>query len=123
MRFLVDANLSPRLAALLSAEGHDAIAVRDLGLAAASDDDILDHAAADDLIILSHDTDFGALLAYRRLTKPSFVLIRSSDPLTVDQQAELLIANLDAVAGDLASGAIVTFARGHLRVRQLPVHE
>lgn len=123
MKFLIDANLSPRLAELLAAAGHDAIAVREIGLASASDDEILDRAAEEDRIVVSHDTDFGALLAFRRSSKPSFVLIRSSDPLTVDEQAELLIANVDAVAADLRSGAIVTFARGHLRVRQLPVRE
>ena len=33
MRFLVDANVSPRLAEWLRAEGHDAVAVRDVDLA------------------------------------------------------------------------------------------
>jgi predicted nuclease of predicted toxin-antitoxin system len=45
VRFLVDANVSPRDAALLVAAGHDAIALRDVGLAAAPDDDILDWAS------------------------------------------------------------------------------
>ena len=121
MRFLVDANLSPRVATLLTAAGHDAVAVRDLGLATASDDDILDRALADDRVIVSHDTDFGTLLAIRRQTRPSFVLIRSSDPLTADQVAELLLVNLATMAEDLDAGAIVTFARGHLRSRRLPV--
>ncbi len=78
MRFLVDANMSPRVAVLLRVEGHDAIAVREIGLANASDDEIVDSAAAQDRIVISHDTDFGTLLAFRRLTKPSFILIRSS---------------------------------------------
>ena len=92
--FLVDANLSPRVATLLTATGYDAVAVRDLGLATAPDDDILDRALADDRVIVSHDTDFGTLLAVRRQTKPSFVLIRSSDPLSADQVADLLLVNV-----------------------------
>lgn len=43
MRFLVDANMSP-LAERLRAVGHDAVAVRDVGLGDASDDEILDRA-------------------------------------------------------------------------------
>jgi predicted nuclease of predicted toxin-antitoxin system len=121
VRFLVDANVSPWLAERLRAEGHDAIAVRDVGLADAADDAILDHAIDDERIIISHDTDFGALLAFRRLSAPSFILIRSSDPLTPDEQADLITANLDTVAADLAAGAIVVFARGHLRSRRLPI--
>ncbi len=121
MRFLVDANMSPRVAELLRSNGHDAVAVRDIGLGDASDDEILDYARGDDRIVISHDTDFGTLLAFRRLSRPSFILIRSSDPITPDEQAALIIGNLDAISEDLESGAIVVFARGRLRTRRLPV--
>ena len=69
----------------------------------------------------AHDTDFGTLLAARRQVKPSFILVRSSDPLTADDVAGLILANLDSVAEDLGAGAIATFARGRLRVRRLPI--
>lgn len=59
MRFLIDANLSPRLASLLASEGHDAVAVRQVGLTDAPDNEIVDYAASDDRIVVSHDTDFG----------------------------------------------------------------
>jgi predicted nuclease of predicted toxin-antitoxin system len=121
VRFLVDANLSPRVAELLNAAGHDALAVRDVGLKDAPDDEILDHARANDRVVISHDTDFGTLLAVRRLTKPSFILIRSADPLTADDVAQTLIDNLPTMAPDLDAGAIITFARGRLRSRRLPV--
>ena len=121
MRFLVDANVSPRVALLLADAGHDAVAVRDVGLTAAPDDEILDRALADDRVIVSHDTDFGTLLAARRQVKPSFILVRSSDPLTADDVAGLILANLDSVSEELDAGAIVTFARGRLRVRRLPL--
>lgn len=121
MRFLIDANVSPRLATLLASEGHDAVAVREVGLKDAPDDDIVDYAAKDDRIVVSHDTDFGAWLAFRGLNRPSFILFRSSDPITPDEQAALIISNLDAFAGELESGAIVVFARGRLRVRRLPI--
>jgi predicted nuclease of predicted toxin-antitoxin system len=110
VKFLVDANMSPRVAEFLRSNGHDAVAVRDIGLAEASDDEILDCAAVDDRIVISHDTDFGALLAFRRLSKPSFILIRSSDPMTPDDHTSLILANLDAINDDLAAGAIVVFA-------------
>ena len=56
MRFLVHVNLSPGVAELLSAAGHDAVAVRDVGLADAPDDEILDHASAEDRVVISHDS-------------------------------------------------------------------
>ena len=48
MRFLVDNNLSPRLAARLCDAGHDAVHVRDLGMTQADDETIFDAAAAQD---------------------------------------------------------------------------
>lgn len=121
MNYVVDANLSPRLAGLLRDAGHDAVHVRDIGLRAASDDEIIDYAISTDRIVISHDTDFGTLLAYRELSKPSFILIRSSDPIDVDDQARLVVANLDAMSDDLEAGAIAVFARGRLRIRRLPL--
>jgi predicted nuclease of predicted toxin-antitoxin system len=125
VRFLVDANVSPDVAQLLAAAGHDAVAVRDLRLQDAPDDEILDRALLDDRVIVSHDTDFGTLLAMRRRSRPSFVLVlvlvRSADPLTTTQIAALILDNLDVMAADLDAGAIVTFARGRLRSRRLPL--
>jgi predicted nuclease of predicted toxin-antitoxin system len=65
VNYVVDANLSPRPAELLRDAGHDAVHVRDIGLRTASDDEIIDYAISTDRIVVSHDTDFGTLLAYR----------------------------------------------------------
>ncbi len=47
MRFLIDQNLSPRLAGLLGAQGHDAVHTMDLGLETAPDDVVLSRARDD----------------------------------------------------------------------------
>jgi len=70
VRFLVDANLSPFVAAELGAAGHDAV----------------------------HVNEFSP-----------------------DQHARLLLANLDAIADELDTGAVVTFSRDRIRVRRLPI--
>jgi predicted nuclease of predicted toxin-antitoxin system len=71
MKFLVDNALSPVLATLLSRAGHDALHVRTIELQRAEDIVIFDKAAAEDRIVVSADTDFGALLAARNVQKPS----------------------------------------------------
>jgi predicted nuclease of predicted toxin-antitoxin system len=68
VKFLIDQPLSPAVAVELGRAGHDAVHVRDLGMHAASDEEIFDRAARDDRVVVSADTDFGTLLAIRKQT-------------------------------------------------------
>ena len=95
--------------------------VAERGLSAADDDAILAVARDEGRVLVSEDTDFGALLALAGAEAPSFVLLRGAEPVTPEQQASLLIANLPTVINELEAGAIVVLARGRLRVRPLPV--
>ncbi|QDU87410.1 hypothetical protein Pla175_07700 [Pirellulimonas nuda] len=121
MRLLVDNALSPLVALSLTEAGHDAVHVRDLGMSAAADEAIFDLAASEERIVVSADTDFGTLLALRRESKPSVVLLRGATPRRPLEQAELLLANLPAVEDDLAKGAVVVIQPGRVRVRRLPI--
>jgi predicted nuclease of predicted toxin-antitoxin system len=121
MRFLVDNALSPDVARGLSDAGHDAIHVRDIGLAAADDPTIFDRAADEDRIVVSADTDFGTLLALGQQGRPSVVLFRGATPRRPAGQLALLLANLPSVEGDLLAGAIVIIEPSRVRVRALPI--
>ena len=70
MKFLVDQCLSAELAAGLSAAGHDAVHVAAYKLSRADDREVLARAAEEDRVLLSADTDFGGLLAARRVAVP-----------------------------------------------------
>ena len=61
MRLLVDANLSPKIAAMFRDGGHDAVHVAGIGMLGASDEAILAHARDSGQVIVSADTDFGEL--------------------------------------------------------------
>ncbi len=122
MRLLIDANLSPRVAARLRDASYDAQHVVDVGLGTATDADIVTWATDHEQIIVSSDSDFSAILARQRRTRPSFVLLRHLNELAPDQQAELLLANLPGVTDDLAAGAVVTILRDRMRIRALPFH-
>jgi predicted nuclease of predicted toxin-antitoxin system len=59
MRFLADAGISPRTVEFLRLLGHEAEHVRTLGMQRASDREIVEHAHADQSVIVTFDLDFG----------------------------------------------------------------
>lgn len=121
MKFLIDNNLSPLLADVLKAAGHDAVHVRDLGLQAAPDAVVLERADVGGQVLISADTDFGGLLSRSQADGPSVILIRRLVGRRSAEQASIILANLDQVAGDLAAGAMVVIHEDTLRVRRLPM--
>ena len=121
MRFLVDANLSPTLAARLTEAGHEATHVADHGPSTATDEEILVHALENGRVIVSADTDFTLMLAVSGATSPSLVLLRSADRLAPADQADLIIVNLPTVLEELDAGAVVSLSTTRLRVRPLPI--
>jgi predicted nuclease of predicted toxin-antitoxin system len=120
VRLVVDANLSPNVAQRLTAAGHDAVHVVDVGLVSAGDEAILACADTNGRVVVSSDTDSRALLVRRALAPPSFVLIRHMDELTPSAEAALLIAATGEAEAELEAGKVVTIARGRIRVRRLP---
>ena len=121
MKLLIDNALSPVVAERLRAGGHDVTHVRDLGLAGATDAEVMDTAAADSRVLVSADTDFGMLLALRGTARPSLVLLRRSSQRKPELQAALLLVNLPAVEDALDAGAVVVIEEDRIRVRALPI--
>ena len=75
MRFLVDAQLPPALAAYLEASGHQAEHVNRIGLGSASDLEVWRHAGAVRATLITKDIDFLAL-SQRNDDHPAVVWIR-----------------------------------------------
>ncbi len=118
----MDNALSPRVAQGLRDAGHDAVHVRDCGLASAPDEVIADLAAGEGRTIISADTDFGTILATRKATKPSFVLLRPA-PDMPEQQLAVLLRNLHGIEPDLGQGTVAVLEPGRIRIRRLPIGE
>ena len=121
MKFLLDANLSPRLIDVLGLAGHEAIHVASIRLLTASDTHIFDYAAASGHVIITADSDFSMLLAARGSARPSVVLLRHVAELPMHAHAELLIANLPTVVDDLDLGCVVSLSPTRLAIRRLPI--
>lgn len=120
MKLLVDMNLSPRWAAFLEAEGYVVQHWSEIGPAYAPDEEIMAYAVAHGLVVLTHDLDFGAMLAASRSSAPSVVQIRARD-ITPEAIGSRVVASLRQAAGDLAAGALMTIDTDRARLRLLPL--
>ena len=94
--------------------------VGDLGLAAASDLDILDAARLRDACVVTLDADFHAILATTSATTPSVIRIRR-EGLKGDELAALLNDVLRVARNELTQGAAVSVTETRIRVRMLPL--
>jgi predicted nuclease of predicted toxin-antitoxin system len=75
MKFLVDAQLPPALARLLTEEGHDAEHVVDIGLRHADDSPIWEYALNHQAILITKDEDFPHRLRQSKIA-PKIVWLR-----------------------------------------------
>jgi predicted nuclease of predicted toxin-antitoxin system len=120
MKLLLDQGLARSAVQHLAALGISAEHVGDLGLAAASDEAILDAARQRNAVVVTLDADFHQQLAVTRATDPSVIRIRI-ERLKAEEVAKI-IEQVIAVAGaDFAAGAVVSVTKTRIRVRSLPI--
>jgi len=122
MRLLVDMNLSPRWLKLLADAGMEAAHWSTLGKPNARDIDIMDFARTNNYVVLTHDLDFGAILAATHGDKPSVVQIRSED-VSPDAIGKQVIAALQQMVFELDKGALLTVDPNRIRLRLLPLQK
>jgi predicted nuclease of predicted toxin-antitoxin system len=120
MRFLIDMNLSPQWVDYLTAAGHEATHWSAVGAGNATDRELMAHATAGSMVILTQDLDFGTLLALGGATTPSVIQFRAQAVLPADIGPQLLAA-IEAAADHLRSGALVTVDPQAHRLTLLPI--
>ena len=120
MKLLVDMNLSPRWVSVLANAGFEAAHWSTLGAKNAPDSEIMAYAKATNSVVLTHDLDFGAMLAATHGEKPSVVQIRAED-VSPDVIGVQVITALRQMASELEEGALLTIDPNRTRLRVLPL--
>jgi predicted nuclease of predicted toxin-antitoxin system len=120
MKFLVDMGISPRSAAFLRGLGHDAVHLHDEGLDRLSDTNILTAALEEGRVVLTHDLDFGDLMAASKAQLPSVVIfrLRNMSADHVDHYLRILLANYQ---DRLVAGVVISVTEREIRIRSLPI--
>lgn len=122
MRFLLDMGLAGSTTAHLRALGHDALHLREQGLQRLSDEEIVGKAVAEGRVILTHDLDFGRIVALSGSRVPSVVTFRLANmrPEVVNHYLGKVIPRFST---QLEAGALVSVSEGGVRLRSLPINQ
>ncbi|MCB0581165.1 MAG: DUF5615 family PIN-like protein [Phaeodactylibacter sp.] len=120
MKFLLDVHLGRTLADFLVEDGHECRLVAEVADPRMDDVDILELARKNEEIVLTHDLDFGTLLAFNQESKPSVVIFRI-EKINSKVFAELLIRNWADIKQPLQDGAIIIIEPSSIRIRSLPI--
>lgn len=120
MRFLLDQGLPRSTVAELARQGFDSEHVGQLGMATATDREVLETARDRDAVVVTLDADFHALLAADHVATPSTIRIRI-EGLNGNDVANLIEQVFSAAQSELEAGAAVSVTRTGIRVRLLPL--
>ncbi|MEO6022777.1 MAG: DUF5615 family PIN-like protein [Burkholderiales bacterium] len=122
MKLIVDMNLSPRWARMLTDEGFEAAHWSTLGGSYAPDSEIMAYARGNDCVVITPDLDFGAILASTQGEKPSVVQIRAED-VSPDVIGKLVVVALRQMAIEREGGALITVDPSSTRACVLPLQK
>ncbi len=120
MKFLLDMGLARSTATFLRTQGYNAVHLREEGWQRLADEKIIEKARNEDRVILTHDLDFGRLIALSQRQFPSVITFRLDNmpPIYVNHCLAEILARF---APELEAGALVSANEQAIRVRPLPL--
>ncbi len=120
MKFLADMGISPTVVQRLREQGHDAVHLYEQGLMRLPDAEILNKAREEERVLLTHDLDFGELLAFSKQALPSVIIFRLSDmrPQNVWLHLQAILSQHGEV---LEQGGLLSVRDRKVRLRTLPI--
>ena len=120
IKIIIDMNLPPRWVKVLKNEGWDAVHWSSIGNSRAADADIMNYAKDGGYAVLTHDLDFGAILAATGWKAPSVIQVRTQDvfPQAIGQ---LVITAIKQFSDEIKEGVLISIDKNRSRARILPL--
>jgi predicted nuclease of predicted toxin-antitoxin system len=113
-------NLSPLWVTYLQQSGIEAEHWSQVGPYSASDEEIFSYCRLARSVLLTHDLDFGTILARSAASGPSVVQLRADD-LSPAKIGPAVVATMRQEQATLEAGALITIDVTRRRVRALPL--
>jgi predicted nuclease of predicted toxin-antitoxin system len=120
MKFLADMGISPLVVEELRQKDHDAVHLADQDLNRLPDGDILQKARRENRVLLTHDLDFGELLAASGGNLPSVIIFRLKD-MRAPNVSKHLFSIIKQQSEALNKGAVLSVTEQKVRIRTLPI--
>jgi predicted nuclease of predicted toxin-antitoxin system len=120
VKFLLNMNVPPALGPMLASQGHEWRHVADLGMSRAPDAAVLVEAKGREECVITHDLDYGQLLAFSGDSAPSVLIfrLRRADTRLMHER---ITTTWHEIQEALANGAVVIVEEAATRIRQLPI--
>lgn len=116
MKFKLDENLSPSLAEMFAAAGHDAHSVAQQALGGQPDARVIEVCSREQRALVTLDSDFSNILAYPPAKFAGIVVLRLADQGHVRVEAALQRV-LDLVNNEPVAGALWIVEERRIRIR------
>jgi predicted nuclease of predicted toxin-antitoxin system len=120
IKIVLDMNLSPDFVKVFQLGGWETVHWSQVGVGNAKDRVIMEWARANGYVVVSHDLDFGDILAVTNADAPSVVQVRTQD-LLGESLATTILAALHQYQEILEIGALIIVSQHKLRARILPL--
>ena len=121
MNFLIDMPVSPSLAEWLRTQGHQATHLSQIGMASASDIEIIKLARQKDSVIITADLDFPRLIALASDDSPALILFRGGN-YKEEGMKKLLERILQVISPQDIKKSIVVVDKTRIRRITLPIY-
>ncbi|MDW8034581.1 MAG: DUF5615 family PIN-like protein [Nitrososphaerota archaeon] len=112
--------ISPKTVEFLRSLGYETSRASELGLSTSTDQEIIDYAAKNSMVLITMDLDMGRIIALIGERKPSVILLRLRKP-TVENVNKKLSYALNKTIDKLEKGVIVVLEEQRIRIRELPL--